>query len=224
MRALGACGNATWASARAGVDKTTAYDLRKRNPAFAASWDRAMAKGRAGLAAGQAPPTDMLGDGREWSVRRSKSGRPCAMRTGPGRWSRTVEARFLGLLTATANVAAAARAIGMSTTGLYARRARDDAFRMYWDAALAEGYARIEMGMIARASAAVEPFDWIAEAGFDVETLPEMSTAEMLNLLKLHRAAVHGGRAQRYGWRTTEPDIEDVRAELLRKVAAWMGE
>ncbi len=85
--------------------------------------------------------------------------------------------------------------------------------------AKAEGYERIELGYIARASHAVEPFDWATEAGIDVDDLPEVSNAEMFNILKLHRASVSGGRGQRYGWRKQEPDIETVRAEVLRKVA-----
>lgn len=44
--------------------------------------------------------------------------------------------------------------------------------------------------------------------------------ADALNILKLHRASVKGGLAQRYDWRAAEPDIEEVRAEVLRKVAA----
>jgi hypothetical protein len=39
-----------------------------------------------------------------------------------------------------------------------------------------------------------------------------------MNLLKLHRAAVHGGKPQRYDWRAQEPDIEEVKAEILRRV------
>jgi hypothetical protein len=47
-----------------------------------------------------------------------------------------------------------------------------------------------------------------------------MSVEQAMNLFKLHRASVRGGQPQRYGWRQQEPDIEDVRAEILRKVAA----
>ena len=41
-----------------------------------------------------------------------------------------------------------------------------------------------------------------------------------MNLHKLHRASQQGGKPQRYGWRRQEPDIEDIRQEILRKVAA----
>jgi hypothetical protein len=47
-----------------------------------------------------------------------------------------------------------------------------------------------------------------------------MTVEQAMNLFKLHRASVQGGKPQRYDWRRREPDIEDVRAEILRKVAA----
>ena len=47
-----------------------------------------------------------------------------------------------------------------------------------------------------------------------------MTVAEATNIWKIHRASQQGGKPQRYGWRLQEPDIEAVRAEILRKVAA----
>ena len=49
---------------------------------------------------------------------------------------------------------------------------------------------------------------------------PAMTVEQAMNLHKLHRASQQGGKPQRYGWRRREPDIEEVRAEILRKVAA----
>ena len=53
--------------------------------------------------------------------------------------------------------------------------------------------------------------------------LPAMTAADVLNLLRLHRAGVRGGRPQRYAWRAQEPDIEEVRAEVLRRLAVMGG-
>ena len=47
-----------------------------------------------------------------------------------------------------------------------------------------------------------------------------MTAADALNLLRLHRAEVKGGHPQLYGWRRSEPDIEAVRAEVMRKLEA----
>jgi hypothetical protein len=138
------------------------------------------------------------------------------VRAGPGRWSTKGERAFLAELTATANVAAAARAAGVSSTAAYNRRRRWPAFAEAWREALAEGYVRIETLLIHAATVSLDPEP-------DPETLseaPPMSVDQALNLWKIHRASQHGGKPQRYGWRLQEPDIEEVRAEILRKVAA----
>ena len=44
-------------------------------------------------------------------------------------------------------------------------------------------------------------------------------TVEQAMKLFFHRDAQHGGKARRQAWRREMPDIEEVRAELLRKVA-----
>jgi hypothetical protein len=49
---------------------------------------------------------------------------------------------------------------------------------------------------------------------------PPLSNAEMMNLLKLHRAAVRGGRPQNYGWASKPPDMDEVRKGILRKIEA----
>jgi hypothetical protein len=224
LRVLGATASVSWAADAAGIDKSSVYSMRKRNAAFATSWDRALAEGRARLTAGERPARPPRHDKRGMTLRLSTKGKPCLMRTGEGRWNDEVEARFLGYLQTTANVAASAAAVGMSRCAIMQRKAADPAFARAFDAARAEGYERIELAYLARASDALAKFDWAAEAGIAVEDQPDMSNAEIMNLLRLHRSSCKGGAAQRYGWRKREPDIEEVRAELLRKVAAWMGE
>src|SRR4029078_10169423 len=90
-------------------------------------------------------------------IRSSKSGRPCIVRAGPGRWSAKSERAFLAELTATANVAAAARAAGVSPTASYNRRRLWPAFAEAWKDALAEGYVRIETLLIHAATVALDP-------------------------------------------------------------------
>jgi hypothetical protein len=149
-------------------------------------------------------------------IRSSKSGRPCILRPGPGRWTARAERVFLAELTATANVAAAARAAGVSTVAVYNRRRQWPGFAEQWDAAKAEGYVRIEMLLIHAATVTLDP----DPAPEDVREAPPMSVEQAFNLHKLHRASQHGGKPQRYGWRQQLPDIEEVRAEVLRKVGA----
>jgi len=126
-----------------------------------------------------------------------------------------VERAFLEVLTATANVTAAARAAGVSKVAAYNRRKLWPAFAAAWDAAIAEGYVRLETLLIGAATATLEP----APAPAACE-MPEMSVDQAMNLLRLHRASQRGGRGQRYGWRRELPDIEEVRAEIERRLAA----
>ncbi len=237
LRELALSGSVALAAGKCGIDRTSPYQARRNNSAFAASWDRALETAREALSprgiedgaqrlrgdlrphANRQPPEAPACAGArllpDQIVRSSKTGHPCIARAGPGRWSAKAERAFLAELTASANVSAAARAAGFSTTAAYNRRKLWPAFAAEWDAALREGYARIETLLIHAATNALdpEPFSVAPDA-------PTMTVAEAMNLLKLHRAGVHGGKPQRYGWRQQEPDIEEVRAEILRKVAA----
>ena len=141
------------------------------------------------------------------------------MRAGPGRWSTASERAFLAALTASANVKAAARAAGVSAVAAYNRRRQWPAFAAAWDAAKEEGWVQIEMGLIYAANATLDPEPEVDEARADAFAGPEM-TVEQAMKLWFHRADRERGKAPRYGWRRREPDIEEVRAELLRKVAA----
>ena len=216
LRALARSGSVALAAQRSGIDRTSAYQVRKANPAFAASWDRALAAARERLEAAAGPR--LRGDE---VVRASKSGKPCIVRAGPGRWCADSEAAFLDALAASANVKAAARAAGISAVAVYNRRRQWPAFRAAWDAAKAEGYVRIEMLLLHAATATLDP-EAAEEARTDGSEPPEMSVDQAMKLL-FHRDGAHGargGRGRGYGWRRQEPDIEEVRAELLRKVAA----
>jgi hypothetical protein len=240
LRELGRSGSVALAAEKGGIDRSSAYQLRKRNAAFAESWNRALEAARTSLAEGDRSPTgshEGPGEGEPGDrsrtlprargerrvrlrdaevIRSSKTGRPCIARVGPGRWSAKSERAFIAELTATANVKAAARAAGVSTTAAYNRRRLWPAFAEAWREALAEGYVRIETLLIHAATATLDP-EPEPEA---VREAPLMSVEQAMNLFKLHRASQQGGRPQRYAWRQQEPDIEDVRAEILRKVAA----
>ena len=212
LRELARSGSVALAAQKCGIDRTAPYRVRRRNAAFAASWDRALATARTGLAEQAAP---RLRDD-EVVIRASKAGRPCIVRPGPGRWTARAQRTFLAELTTTANVAAAARAAGFSLNAVYNRRKLWPGFAAAWDEAKADGYLRLEMLLIHAATTTLDP----DPAPEDLREAPAMTVEQAMNLFKLHRASQHGGKPQRYGWRRQEPDIEDVRAEILRKVAA----
>lgn len=148
-------------------------------------------------------------------VRQAINGNTKIIRTTGARWSQAAERVFLEELAATANVTAAAEAAGFSTTAIYNRRKRWPGFAEEWDACLEQGYVRIETMLIEVATDSLrrEPIAGDREA-------PPMSIADAMNLLKLHRASVRGGAAQRYDARAKAPDFEAVRASILRKIEA----
>jgi hypothetical protein len=150
-------------------------------------------------------------------VRDSKTGHPKIVRVKQGRWSAKVEAAFLAELTATANVSAAARAAGVTLPCVYMRRKRYPAFKAEWDAAVAEGFARIETLVVCAATTTLDP-EPLPERAWEE---PRMTMDQALKVWVTHRAGGPGARKQRLGGMPRrEPDIEEVRQEILRKVAA----
>ena len=137
------------------------------------------------------------------------------VRTKGKRWSGAAEAKFLEVLAASANVSAAAEAAGFSTPAIYKRRLNDVGFALRWGQAMELGYTRLECLALAAGTSALEGVPLAAD-----HPMPAVTMADVLNLLRLHRAQVRGGAEQRYGWRRQEPEIEEVRAEVLRKVEA----
>ena len=268
LRELARGGSVALAAEACGIDRSSAYQARKRNAAFAASWERALETARARLGAevagaagspsrlregsgvgadgdegglrahpqplGLRPVSDSPQAGGEGKrarpilranevIRSSKKGRVCIARAGEGRWSAKSERLFLEELTASANVRAAAQAAGVSTVTVYNRRKLWPEFAAQWEEAKAQGYARLEMLLIQAATATLDPEPVLRQAEDerqDANAMPEMSVEQALNLFRLHRASQQGGKPQRYGWRRREPDIEEVRAEILRRVAA----
>ena len=255
LRELARSGNVASAARACNLDPTFPYQSRRRNPAFAASWERALAKAREGLAqAGgslpqrgaspkEAPacPTGSLSraaglpasrgageQGKEArrrklilrpneTVRSSKVGQPKIVRVKQGRWSAKVEAAFLAELTATANVNAAARAAGVTPQCVYMRRKLWPAFAAEWAAAVAEGWARIETLVVCAATTSLNP-EPLPERAWEA---PRMSMELAVKIWLTHRAGGPGARKQRLGGMPRrEPDIEEVRQEILRKVAA----
>ena len=102
----------------------------------------------------------------------------------------------------------------------YNRRRQWPAFAEAWAEALAEGYVRIETLLIHAATTTLDPEPSPEETRQNDYAAPIMSVELAMKLWLAHRASQQGGKPQRYGWRRQEPDIEDVRAEILRKVEA----
>lgn len=67
------------------------------------------------------------------------------------RWTLDKQAEFLAHLAASCNVKASAQAVGMSEAGVHRLRLRSPEFRAAWEAAIEEGYVRLELFLLERA-------------------------------------------------------------------------
>ncbi|HYJ30416.1 MAG TPA: hypothetical protein VEW25_08765, partial [Allosphingosinicella sp.] len=111
--------------------------VRRREPGFASRWAAALRDSAVRLA-GRPNDWKEQGDGTFETIRRGTGGRLQIVARSPGGWSKTIEDRFIAVLTATGNFTAAARAVGMYAQGILDRRRRWPAFAQRVDDALAD--------------------------------------------------------------------------------------
>jgi len=234
LRALGRTGNVRVAAAEAGVSHGTAYAHRLRNADFAAAWARVLRPfdaGRDRRGSGQALGAPRLRSGRtseegaaggtELSARTSARHGTQLVRVGVGRWSRGAEDVFLEALAGTACVRRAAAAAGFSTTAVYKRRGGDAGFAARWDAALAAAVERLDAFLVSAGLAGFDP-------ALAADGVPQATISEAITILKMKGAGagVNGGgvngagRSKAGAGLPAEPDIEAVRASILRKIEA----
>jgi hypothetical protein len=131
------------------------------------------------------------------------------------RWTDAAEALFLDALAASCNVRWSAAQCGFSKEALYARRRRDPVFAAKWQEALVQGYVRLETGLVAAAIATIE--GRTPDPNFPI---PPMTVADVIAVLKLHRATVHG-EGKSPGWRGRPRSLAEVKQSILAKLAAF---
>jgi hypothetical protein len=136
------------------------------------------------------------------------------VRSSGKRWSDEAEALFLDQLAASCNVTASAQGAGFTPAAVYKRRRRDPGFAQRWEAALQQGYARLEALLVQRAIEALEGF------APDPETpLPDMTVADARAILSQHRAMVQGAQRSRRQWARPR-SLDDMRDSILAKLEA----
>lgn len=215
LQVLGETGNATEAARAAGVGQMVPHNLRRRNEEFARQWAAALAAAQARVAARE--PSQ-----HGW-IRRAANGRIQVASARPNMWTARDDKAFLAVLAQTGNVNASARAIGRNPDNAWRRRRSSSAFARAFEEAIADARVRLEYGLIeygnqlidrAAACAAAEA-EGAAPDGGEIVTRTDASFA--LQVVKWLDAREGGARR---GNLPREPDIEEVRAEVLRKVAA----
>lgn len=134
-------------------------------------------------------------------------------------WSDRAERVFLDALGASCNVTMAAAAAGFCKTALYRRRRDDPLFAGRWQAALEQGYLRLEMALVRRANELLE-----GNLGDDIADpdvpFADMTVRDAIAILQLHRAAAKREGARLPGWRARPRPLEEMRASILRKLEA----
>jgi hypothetical protein len=148
-------------------------------------------------------------------LRASGKDGPQIITTGENRWSEAKEQAFLNALGASCNATYAIRACGLSKGALYYRRRKDAGFAARWQAALSQGYVRIEMLLIDNAERTLS-----GKAPDPDCPIPQMTVKEAMNLLQLHRAEVHEGGNRRKKWNARPRPLEEVRSSILARLEA----
>lgn len=130
------------------------------------------------------------------------------------RWTTKAEALFLDELGASCNVTRAARVAGFSTAAIHRRRRTDAAFADRWRVALEQGYVRIEMLLVQRATEALE-----GHAPDPDTPIPAMTVKDAITILQTYRAAVAtGGKCLTK--RARVRSLDEVRDSILTKLDA----
>ncbi|WP_294395384.1 hypothetical protein [uncultured Sphingomonas sp.] len=128
------------------------------------------------------------------------------------RWSTRRENTFIATLAETSNVAASARASGLSESNVYRRRQVSPEFRERWTSALRDGVAKLETMLLERALNGVAKPVW--HGGKQVGTMVEYSDRLALALLAAHR----DGRTQG-AVAMIDRSADELRAELLHTLS-----
>jgi hypothetical protein len=155
-------------------------------------------------------------DRRTTAIQDHRGHRPKEIRTQLMRWSPEAENAFLDTLATTCNVLAAVDACGFSSTTVYYQRRHNPGFAMRWQEALELGYERLEARLLEMAERSLTaPLTVPAE---DDEL--RISIPQAIQMLQLWRRTVKEGVARRGGRPRHEPDLDELRAGIARKLEA----
>lgn len=218
-----------------GLHRDNVEKRRKRDAEFAIACMAAEEEVSRRLA-GAGEPFEGVADGAFETIRRGRGGRLQIVATRQGKWTKAKEALFLDAMRQCGNVAASARAVGMSESSVWTRRREWPGFRKKMEEALDEAEAVLEFrlatfGNNVGAGAAAEGAEGtvtfphggasMSSEGRKSDCPPPFDPEFALRFLKWREEKRRGrGQRGRGGRGRKEPSIEEVRDEVLRRLAA----
>jgi hypothetical protein len=216
LEVLGETGNKRAAAEAIGFRANRMAGMRKRDPAFDAECRAAEAAASERLKDAEGP-FEGVADGEFSTIRRCRNGRVQIIAVGPGRWSLSVEDRFLAHLERCGNVEASARAVGFAGTDIFRRRRQWPAFASRMEEALDDAEVRLEF-RLATWGNEVPPGGGEASDGAAAGEAVPFDPEFALRFLKWREEKRRGGG--RRGRVPAAPSIEDVTEKIVRKVEA----
>ncbi len=222
-------GNHAAAAREVGITAGGARRYRRRKPEFEALCAEAESEARRRLA-GAEGADERGADPAFESIRRGADGKLKIQAKGRRRWSRKAEDRFFAVLRECGNIAASARAARVSREAVWKRRRAWPAFARRFEEAMEEAEIALEFRVLGLGTNWSEE----AEGAESEEALPPRYArspssenpgedcqapfdAELaIRFLKWREEKRRGRR----GSTAALPSVEEVRARILRKVAA----
>ncbi|HYN46509.1 MAG TPA: terminase family protein [Allosphingosinicella sp.] len=217
------------AAARAiGLDRCSAENRRKRDAEFAIGCMAAVEEASRRLA-GATDTSDGVADAEFERVKRNRHGRLMIVRTRKGKWCKSMEVMFLDVLRQCGNIAASARAVGVTSSLIWQRRRDWPGFRQKMEEALEEAEVVLEFRLATlgnNVGAGVDAGETEAgEMGTVTSNCPpncppaEPFDPELAMRFLKWREEKRRARGRR-GRAAAPPTIEEVTERIVRKVEA----
>jgi hypothetical protein len=225
LRALERTGEARSAAADAGIDHTTAYARRKAHGEFADRWAGALrahaeAKARAEAAEIAAlektpPPHSVRSPSPANAAEDLFVSGGKVRRAGHDRWSRRKEAIFFDELAATANATMAAKAAGVSTNAVHARRLKHPLFAAKWEAVVRSSSAAIDLYLVEETRKTFDP-----ESLDTGDVKPRVTIDQAIKISQLNASKKAKALPDPFAEQAASPSaetIEALRERILKK-------
>lgn len=146
-------------------------------------------------------------------LRASGKDGPQRVRVAGKWWTEEAEQIFLDHLAASCNVSWSAAEAGFSTVTVYNHRRTDPAFAAKWEAALEQGYVRLETELVGTAGAYLDRLKLDPDLPLKAVTM-----RDAISLLGMHRTRGLGAGPGRFQARPRT--LDEVRDSILAKLEA----